>query len=254
VGGAATEHTVNPKYFSSVALDTMLGIENWDLNRRTGQILYVIGLSLRKKFDDFRDPTTFRNKLDQMHKLLFNRSLETLLVGNSGGEEIVGKRVVTNIGIVVIPLIAHIPAGFLELVVVCLGGVFLVFFNRQNNLVGDLNTQEAMMALIAYRETLGRDFNSTDECPAPDLCMKSRKYKLGTWGGRGGYRPDAVEDTDNPLAQNLHASCTVPHGYKLVGPIELTLWTGLTATLMNIALLTLLIILDKSALRWNGAT
>lgn len=138
VGAAATEHTVNPKYFSSVAPDTMLGIEDWDLNRQAGQILYVIGLLSGKKFDDFRDPTTFRNRLDKMHKLLFNNALETLLVGNSGGEEVVGKRVVKNIGIVVIPLIAHILAGFLGLAVVCLGGVFFVVYNRQNNLVGDL--------------------------------------------------------------------------------------------------------------------
>jgi len=98
------------------------------------------------------------------------------------------------------------------------------------------------MALIVHSETLWRDFNSTDEGPAPDPCMKSRKDKLGTWGGGGGYRLDAVENTDNPLVQNLHASCTVPHGCKLVSVIELTLWTGLTATLMNIALLTLLIV------------
>ena len=93
-----------------------------------------------------------------MPKLLFNNTLETLLVGNSGGEEVVGKSVVTYIGIFVISLIARILAGFLGLVVVCLGEVFFVFYNRQNNLVGDLDTQEAMMALIAHSETLWRDF------------------------------------------------------------------------------------------------
>jgi hypothetical protein len=140
-------------------------------------------LSPGKKFDDFRDPMTFRNGLERMHKLLFNNALETLLVPDSGGEEVVGNRVVRSIGIVVVPLIAHILAGFLGLVVVCLGGVFLISYNRQNNLASDPDTLGTKMALVAHSETLLRDFNGTDECPAPHLCMEPRKYKLGTWGG-----------------------------------------------------------------------
>ena len=257
VGAAATDIGVNPKYFPSQAPDSISRFEDWGLSLdSTEQISYVIGLSTGKKFDDFRDPMTFRNGLDKMHKLLFNNALETLLMDDSGGEEVVGKRVVTNIGIVVVPLIAHILAGFLGLVVFCLGGVFFVSYNRQNNLPSDPDTLATKMALVAHSETLLRDFNGTDECPAPDLCIKSRKYKLGTWGGGGGggYRLDAVGDRDNPLVQNPHASCTVPHGGKLVGPIELSIWTRLAATLVNIALLTLVIVLYTSALRWNGRT
>ena len=108
------------------------------------------------------------------------------------------------------------------------------------------------MALVAHSETLLRHFNGTDECPDPHLCMELRKYKLGTWGTGGGYRLDAVGSRYNPLVQNPHTSCTVPHDGKLVVPIELSIWTGLAATLVNIALLTLLIVLYKSALRWNG--
>ena len=191
-----------------------------------------------------------------MHKLLFNNALETLLVDDSGGEEVMGKRVVTSIGIVVVPLIAHILAGFLGLVVVCLGGVFLVSYNRQNNLASDPDTLGTKMALVAHSELLLRYFNGTDECSAPDLCMESKKYKLGTWGGGGGggYRLDVVGGRDNPLVQNPHASCTVPHDGKLVGPVELSIWMRLSATLVNIALFTLLIVLYKSALRWNGRT
>ncbi|PUU73919.1 hypothetical protein B9Z19DRAFT_1196591 [Tuber borchii] len=252
VGAAATNYAVNPKYFSSTAPDTMSEFEDWGLNGPTGQISYVVGLSPEKKFDDFRDPTTFRNGLDKMHKLLFNNALETLLVDDSGGEEVVGKRVVTNIGIVVVPLIAHILVGFLGLVVFCLGGMLFFSYNRKNNLASDPDSLGTNMALVSHSETLLRDFSGTDECPAPDLCLKPRKYKLGTWGGGGGYRLDAIGDRDNPLVQNPHASCTVPHSGKLVGTIELSTWTGLAATLVNIALLTLLIVLYKSALRWNG--
>jgi len=254
VGTAATVAEVNAKYFSPEAPDSTLRLKDWDLDRPTGQISYVVGLSPGKKFDDYKDPMTFRNGLDKMHKLLFNNALETLLVSDSGGEEVVGKRVVRSIGIVVVPLIAHILTGFLGLVVVCLGGVFLISYNRQNNLASDPDTLGTKMALVAHSETLLRDFNGTDECPAPDLCIEPRKYKLGTWGGGGGYRLDVVGGSDNPLVQNPHASCTVPHDGKLVGPIELSVWTGLAATLVNMALLTLLIVLYKSSLQWNGRT
>ena len=254
VGAASTLLDVNPKYFSSTAPNSTSRFEDWGLDSPTGQITYVIGLSPGKKFDDFRNPMTFRNGLDRMHKLLFNNALETLLVDDSDGEEVVGKRVVTSIGIVVVPLIAHILAGFLGLVVVCLSGVFLVSYNRQNNLASDPDSLGTNMALVAHSETLLRDFSGADECPAPHLCIEPRKYKLGAWGGGGGYRLDAIEGRDESLVQNPHASCTIPHSGKSVSPVALSIWTGLAVTLTNIILLTLLIVLYKSALRWNGRT
>ena len=254
VGQAATVPGVNQGYLSTEGPDSTFRFMDWHLVAPTKQISYVIGLSPEKTFDDFRDPMTFRNGLDRMHKLLFNNALETLLVDDSGGEEVVGKKVVTSIGIVVVPLIAHILAGLLGLVVVCLGGVFLVSYNRQNNLSSDPDTLGTKMALVADRETFLRDFNGTDECSAPDLGMEPRKYKLRTWEGGVGYGLDVVGGRDDPLAQNPHASCTVPHSGKLVGPVELSIWMGLTVTLVNITLLTLLIVLYKSALRWNGRT
>ena len=254
LGAAATAAGVNPGYLPKGAPDSTSKFEDWGLDSSTPQISYVIGLSPGAEFDDFRDPITFSRGLDRMHKLLFNNALETLLVDVSSGEEVVGKRVVTSRGIVVVPLIAHILAGFLGLVVVCLGGVFLVSYDRQNNLASDPDSLGTKMALVAHSEKLLRDFNGTDECPAPDMCMEPRKYKLGAWGGGGEYRLDVVGGRDNPLDQNPHASCTVPHSGKLVGPVELSIWTGLAATLVNIALLTLLIVLYKSALRWNGRT
>ena len=63
--------------------------------------------------EEFRDLITFRNGLDRMHKLLFNNALEKLGVDDSGGEEAVGKRGLTSIGIVVVPIIAHMPAKLL---------------------------------------------------------------------------------------------------------------------------------------------
>ena len=254
VGLVPTSSGGNPRYFSNQASKSESSFGDWGLDSPTPQIPYVIGLSPEKKFDDFKDPTTFRDGLDRMHKLFFNNALETVLVSDSGGKEVVGNRAVTSIGIVVVPQFAHILAGFLGLVVVCLSGVFLVSYNRQNNLASDPDTLGTKMALVAHSETLLRDFSGTDECPAPDLCMEPRKYKLGTWGGGGGYRLDVVMSRDNPLIQTPHASCTVPHSGKLVGPIELSIWTGLAATFVNIALLTLLIVLYKSALRWKGRT
>ena len=254
VGAAATVHEVNTKYFASKAPNSMWKLEDWGLDNPTKQTSYIIGLSPGKTFDDFKDPVTFQNGLERMHKLLFNNFLETLLVPDSGGEEAVGNRAVRSVGIVVVPLIAHILASFLGLVVVCLCGVFFVSYNRQNNLASDPDTLGMKMALVAQSDRLLRDFDGTDECPAPHLCMEPRKYKLGTWGGEGGYRLDVVGGGDNALVQNPHASCTVPHNGKLVSPIELNMWTGLTATLVNIALLMLLIVLYKSSLQWNGKT
>ena len=254
VGTAGTEPKVNAKHFTSSAPNSLMRLKSWGLNNPTGQISYVIGLSPGKKFDDFQDPVTFRDGLERMHRLLFNNALETLLVPDSGGEEVVGNRAIRSVGIVVVPLIAHILASFLGLVVVCLCGVFFVSYNRQNNLASDSDTLGTKMALVAHSKTLLRDFDGTDECPAPHLCIEPRKYKLETLGCEGGYRLDVIGGKDNALVQNPHASCTVPHDGRLVGPIELNIWTGLTATLVNISLLALLIALYKSSLRWNGKT
>ena len=254
VSSASTALGSNPKYFLYQGPDSTLRFKDWGLAESTKQIPYVIGLSPGKKFDDFKDPMTFQKGLEHMHQLLFNTALETLLVPDPGGEEVVGERTVGSIGIVVVPQIAHILAGFLGLVVICLGGVFLSSHNRQNNLASDPDSLGTKMALVAYSEKLLRDFDGIDECPAPHLCMEPRKYKLGTWEGEGGYRLDAVDGRDNPLVQTPHASCTVPHDGRFVGPVELSIWTGIAATLVNVALLTLLIVLYKSALRWNGET
>ena len=254
LGTAAAGNRMTTGRFRSSAPNSKLGFEDWDLYNPTGQISYVIGLSPGKRFDDFKDPATFQKGLERMHKLLFNSALETLLLPDSGGEEVVGNRAVRSIGIVVVPLIAHILASFLGLVAICLCGVFFISYNRPNNLASDPDTLGTKMALVAQSEMLLRDFDGTDECPAPHLCMEPRKYKLGTWGGEIGYRLDVIGGKYNALVQNPHASCTAPHNGKLVSPIELSMWTGLAATLVNIALLALLIVLYKSSLQWNGKT
>jgi len=179
VSAAATNYELNRKHFSHKAPVSMLRFEDWGLNNPTSQISYVIGLSPGKKFDDFKDPVTFRSGLERMHKLLFNNALEILLVPDSSGEEVVGNRAIRSVGIIVVPLIAHILASFLGLVVVCLCGVFFVSYNKQNNLASDPDTLGTKMALVAHSKTLLKDFDGTDECPAPHLCMEPRKYKLG---------------------------------------------------------------------------
>jgi len=84
----------------------------------------------------------------------------------------VGKRGVTSIGIVVVPLIARMLVGLLGLFVFCLGGVFFVSCDRPNNRASDPDTLGAKLAWVAHTETLLGDFNGTDECPASDLCME----------------------------------------------------------------------------------
>jgi len=54
-----------------------------------------------------------------MHRVLFNKALEILLVDDCGGKEVVGKRVVTSMGSVIVSSIAHILARFRGLVTVC---------------------------------------------------------------------------------------------------------------------------------------
>ena len=147
VGPASTINRANRKHFRSDAPNSMLRFEDWGLHNPTGQMSYVIGLSPGKKFDDFKDPVIFKNGLERMHQLLFNSFLETLLVSDSGGEEVVGNRAVRSVGIVVVPLIAHILAGFLGLVVVCLCGVFLISYNRKNNLASDPDTERRWPSL-----------------------------------------------------------------------------------------------------------
>jgi len=70
------------------------------------------------------------------------------------------------------------------------------------------------MALVAPSKTLLRHFRGADEYPAPDLCMGSGTYKLGTGGGEGGYQLDVLIGRDNPLVQALHACCNLPHSGK----------------------------------------
>jgi len=255
VAAAATAFDVNLHYFSTNTPNSRLRLKDWELDSPTGQISYVIGFSPGKKFNDFKDPMIFSNGLESMHKLLFNNALETLLVPDSDGSEVMGKREVRSIGIVVVPLIAHILAGFLGLVVVCLVAVFLISYNRQNNLASYQDTLGIKITLFAHSYRLLRHFNGSDECTAPHLFMESRKYKLATWGGKGGYQLDTIGGRDNQLVQSPVASCSVPHDGKLVGPIELSIWTTMAATFVNIALLALLTIVPyKSALPLNGGT
>ncbi|KAG0127965.1 hypothetical protein HOY82DRAFT_624030 [Tuber indicum] len=241
----------NASYLGFSGLTSMTKFDHWRIETPTRRILYVFGLSEGKKFDDFKDPKVFEDGLDRMYKLLFSSALQTLLVPDSGGEEILGSRAVRSVGIVVVPLIAHILSYVLGVVAVCLCGVFVITYKRENNLASDPDTLGTKMALVACSKTLLRDFDGIDECPSPHLCMESRKYKLGTWGGEGRYRLD-VHGKDNPLVQNLHATCPLPHDGKLVSPIELSIWTGVAATLVNIALLTLLVVLYRSASQWKG--
>lgn len=162
VGAATTVAAgVNSKYFPSEAPHCMSRFGN-SLGIPSRRITYVIRLSPGKRFSHFRDPITFRTSFHRMHKLLFNNALGTLPVDDSGGKKIVGKRVVTSMGTVVISSIAHILAACRGLVVACPDGVFLVFYNRQNHLAGHPDTLGTIMALVAQSKTLLRDFNSRD--------------------------------------------------------------------------------------------
>jgi len=173
----------------------------------------------------------------------------TLFVDHSGREGVLGNREVTSIEIVVVPLIAHILVGLLGLIVVCIGRVFLASYNRQNNLASDPDILGTKMALVAPSVMLLRDCKGTNECSAPDLCMESRNYRLRTRGDGGGYRLDMVGGGNNPVTQNPHPSCTVPHSGRPVSTVDLSIWARLARPVVNGGLLTLLIVLYTSALR-----
>ncbi|KAG0634517.1 hypothetical protein HOY80DRAFT_1140621 [Tuber brumale] len=252
VDSVATLSGVNAKHFAPESPYSTSRLDDWHLVSPTVHISYLIGLSPGKRFDDFKDPRVFRDGLERMHRVLFNCALETLLVPYADAEGVLGRRVVRSVGIVVVPLIAHILAVFLGVVVACLCGVFVITYNRQNNMAGDPDTLGTKMALVAHSKTLLRDFDGADECPDPHLAIEPRKYKLGTWGSEDGYQLGVVGGRNNQPVQTPHAACALPHNGRLVRPIELSIWMGLAAALVNGALLALLIFLYKSALRYNG--
>jgi len=63
-----------------------------------------------------------------------------------------------------------------------------------------------------------------------------------------------ITGRDNPLGQNPHAPCTRPHDGKSVAPIALRIGPELAALVVNIALLTLRMVLYKFTLLWTGGT
>ena len=248
LAAASTTSFVDTKHFSTVAPATQVRYEDWNLWFPTGQVGYAIGLE-NKTFDDFGDPKVFGDAMNKTHKLLFNYAVSSLLRDEEQPQQINGTRMVRKEGIIVVPTVAHLLAGFLSAVAVCLASVFFLSYNRHNNLRSDPDTLATTMSLVAQSPQLLRDFEGADNCPGIKRCIKRRQYKL--WGGEDSHRLDVV-DGSKATSGGSHESSTMPHDGRGTRPWELSAGMGIFITFFSSGLLVLLVVLYWSSQKYSG--
>ena len=249
LGAGGTMDSVDGKEFSTMAPTTEVRYEDWNLWYPTSQIGYAIGLE-NKTFDDFRDPKIFGDAMNKTHKLLFNYAVYFLLRDEEQPQQINGTRTVRSDGIVVVPVVSHLLAGFLSAVAVCLAGVFFLSYNRHNNLRSDPDTLATKMSLVAQSPQLLGDFEGADNCPDIDGCIKRRRYKL--WDGDDSHRLDIVNGSDSTPSGGSHESSTKPHDGQGIRPWELSAGVGIGITIFSAGLLILLAVLFWSNQKYSG--
>ena len=247
-GAGGTSSTVDAKHFSTRAPTTQVRYEDWNLWYPTGQVGYAIGLE-NKTFDDFRDLGVFGDAMNKTHKLLFNYAVNTLLRHEDQPQKVNGTRIVRKEGVVVVPAVAHLLAGFLSVVAVCLAVVFSLSYDRRNNLRSDPDTLATKMSLVAQSPQLLRDFEGADNCPDIKRCIKRRRYKL--WGGEDGHRLDIIDGSE-ATSGGSHESSTKPHDGRGVRPWELGTGMGIFAMVFSASLLVLLAVLYWSSQKYSG--
>ena len=247
--GSANYSVESSSPFSFVAPTAQVRYEDWNLWFPTVQVGYAIGLE-SKTFDDFRDPRIFGDAMNKTHKLLFNYAVESLLLVAEQPQQINGTSTVLKDGIVVVPEVAHLLAGFLSAVAVCLAGVFFLSYNRHNNLRSDPDTLATKMSLVAQSSQLLRDFDGADNCPDIDGCIKRRRYKL--WDGEDSHRLDIVAGSDATLSGDSHESSTKPHDGQGIRPWILSAGAGAGITIFSTGLLVLLAVLFWSSRKYSG--
>ena len=237
-------------FFSTSAPTTRVRYEDWNLWSPTRQIGYAIGLE-NKTFDDFRDPKIFGDAMNKTHKLLFNYAVSSLFRHGDQPQQVNGTRVIRKEGVVVVTVVAHLLAGFLSVVAVCLAAVFFLSYHRRNNLRSDPDSLATKMSLVAQSPQLLRDFEGTDNCPDIRRCIKRRRYKL--WGGEDSHRLDIVDGSE-ATSGGSHDSSTKPHDGRGVRPSELSAGMGIFITVLNAVLLVLLAVLFWSSQKYSGMT
>ena len=246
LGAGSASSGIDAKHFSTLAPTTQVRYENWNLWYPTGQVGYAIGLE-NKTFDDFRDPKIFGDAMNKTHKLLFNYAVKSLLNHEDQSQRVNGTRIVRKEGVVVVTVIANLLSGFLSVVAVCLAAVFLLSYNRRNNLRSDPDTLATKMSLVAQSPQLLWDFEGTDICPDIRRCIKRRRYKL--WGGEDSHRLDVVDGSE-AISGGSHD--TKPHDGRGVRPWELSTGMGIFITVFSCGLLVLLAVLYWSSQKYSG--
>ena len=239
------------KLFSDRAPGTQARYEDWNLSNPSPLIGYAIGLE-NKTFDDFRDPRIFGAAMNKTHKLLFNYAVRAMIRDEDRPQQVNGTSVIRKEGIVVVPVVAHILAGFLSAVAVCLTGVIFLSYNRRNNLRSDPDTLATTMSIVAQSPQLLRDFTGADNCPDIGRCIKRRRYKL--WDGVGGHRLDVSDSSDATPSGGSHESSTKPHDGRGTGPWVLSAGMGVCTTIFSAGLLVILAVLFRSSQKYSGRT
>ena len=235
--------------FSFLAPTTQVRYEGWHLWKPTAQVGYAIGLE-NKTFGDFRDPRIFGDAMNKTHKLLFNYAVESLLFEAEEPQQINGTRIVLKDKIVVVPQVAHLLAGFLFAVAVCLAGVFFLSYNRHSNLRSDPDTLATKMSLVAQSPQLLRDFNGAGNRSDIDGCIKRRRYKL--WDGQDSHRLDIVAAPDAMPSGDSYESSTKPLDGQGIRPWVLSAGAGVGITVFSAGLLVLLAVLFWSSRKYSG--
>ena len=249
LGAGSAINTLDTSTFSYFGPTTQARYENWNLSFPTLQVGYAIGLE-NKTFDDFRDPRIFGDAMNRTHKLLFNYAVKSLLLFPDQPQKINGTRIVRKNGVFVVPGVAHLLAGFLSAVAVCLAGVFFLSYNRHNNLRSDPDTLATKMSLVAQSPQLLRDFDGAGNCPDIDGCIGRRRYKL--CDREDSHRLDIVAGSDATPSECSHEFSTKPHGGQGIRPWVLSAWAGVGITVFSFGLLALLAVLFWSSRKYSG--
>ena len=255
IGAGSTRESGDESPLPTVAPATQVRYEDWELWHPTVLVGYAIGLEDRK-FGDFRDPEVFGEAMNKTHKLLFTYAVRNLLNYTEDDElrkpYVNGTRIVRSEGVVVVPAVAHLLAGFLSAVAVCLASVLLLSYNRRSNLRSDPDTLATTMSLVARSPWFLKDIEGADDCPDISRCIRRRRYILGPWDGKDGPRLDIVDTKDATPSGGSHEASTKPHDGRGIRPWELSFGMTAGTTIFSIGLLVFLAALFRSNQKYSG--
>ena len=257
LGSGRTVESADDDRLPAVAPATTIRYEHWNLSYPTWQVGYAIGLEKGMEFDDFKDPEVFGDAMNKTHKLLFNyavREIRSTMNGTNPSGFVNGTVIVRKEGVVVVTEIAHLLAGFLSVVALCVAGVLFYSCSRRNNLHSDPDTLATAMSLVGQSPQLLKDFEGTDNCPDISKCIKRRRYMLGPWDGEDGHRLDIVDVDDATKSEgpDSYGSCTKVHRGRGIWPWEFSAGIGVGTTIFSAGLLALLVVLFSYSQKHSG--